>query len=103
MKKYIISIASLVASILCLVIISCINHEISIAYKLAVGKTKALFGLTELTYTYKYYFLAIGIISLTLALIAKKRKENKTLTRVTIYMSLIAIVIVFIPIWRLMI
>jgi hypothetical protein len=92
-----VSIVSITSTII-------INRQIANAYLTADGKTKALFGLIEyLQFGYQFYILILGILALILAAIGIKG-NNQAGKKVTAFLlSLFAIAIVFIKIWRLLI
>jgi len=94
--------ASIVLAIVSIAITVFINIQIAIKYKRADGKTKALFGITELlSFGYKYYVAIFGIISLVYAVLNLKT-DNQTNKKLTAFLlSLFAIAIVFARIWRL--
>jgi hypothetical protein len=104
MRKNLLSILSIIISIICISIIFKINYDISIAYKLADGKTKLLFGITELlSFGYKYYNLILIFSSLILCLLAKIKKENKCIVVSALILSGISTVLIFLSLWKLMI
>ena len=81
-----------------------INIQIAKVYLRADGKTRALFGLTELLqFGYQYYISALGLVSFVLAIMCFKNKIHKGKTAFTIILGISAIVLVFIRIWRLFI
>ena len=92
-----ISITLSIASILTTIFI---NFQIAEAYLNSRGKNKALFGLSELLrFGYQYYVVIIGITSLVFAILRNKKEKN----RISILLSLLAILIVFSKIWMLFI
>jgi purine-cytosine permease-like protein len=64
------------------------------------GKNRALFGLIELTqFGYQYYVAVLGIIALILAILGIKQERLKE--QITaVLLSLLAITIVFVRVWR---
>ncbi len=99
-KKYLE--ASLVLSIASIAITVFINVQIALEYKRVDGKTRALFGITELlSFGYQYYVVIFGIVSLIYAVLNFKANSqtNKKLT--ALLLSLFAIAFVFARIWRL--
>jgi len=101
-KKY--YIFSILLSLICIFLVVYTNNEIAKQYALSGGKTRALFGLVELlTFSYKYWFIGLSISSLILAFIGKKTNKNLTLFSCTIILGIASLIIVFIPIWRIMI
>lgn len=104
MKKNKFSVLSIILSIACVIAVIIVNLKIANQYLLSDGKTKALFGLIELTtFFYQYYFVALGIISLIFGLIAIKKKELKLLYQTALFLSILSIISVFIKLWKLMI
>jgi len=104
MKKNKFSILSIILSITCVIAVIIVNLKIANQYLLSDGKTKALFGLKELTtFFYQYYFVILGIISLIFGLIGIKKKELKSLYIIALSLSVLSIIFVFIRLWRLMI
>jgi hypothetical protein len=90
-----LSIISIAATLL-------INWEIAKKYLRSDGKTRALFGITELyQFGYQYYLVILGIISLILVIFSKKEKDKRIKMGTALLLSLLAIAIVFIRIWRL--
>jgi|SRR5882724_2654809 len=79
------------------------NREIANRYIMADGKTKALFGLIELSFLYKYYFLIPASLALVLELIAMKRNGTKQYDYLVLTSVLLSIVLVFFPVWKLMV
>lgn len=98
---------STLASLLSLCsIVSCIilNYDLAKLYIKASGKTKALFGIIELSrLDLKTWIFIAGLTALILSLVAIKRKENKKLYQFSFVISLIAMILVFIRIWKWMI
>ncbi len=104
MKKNKFSILSIILSITCVIAVIIVNLKIANQYLLSDEKTKALFGLKELTtFFYQYYFVILGIISLIFGLIGTKKKELKSLYIIALSLSVLSIIFVFIRLWRLMI
>ena len=64
---------SLLLSFITIAIVLWINFQIAERFELATGKTRALFGITELQYNYKYYFAIGGLIALILAFRSARR------------------------------
>lgn len=95
-NRYIVSIALSLISIAITIII---NLKIANAYLESDGKTKALFGLIEfLQFGYQYYVVTLGILSLIIS-VTENYRSNKTITMGLL--STLAIVIVFVRLWRL--
>jgi hypothetical protein len=69
---------------------------------MATGKTRALFGLTELLqFGYQYYVVITGAVSLILSVLSIKSNKNQNKKSIALVLSIAAITIVFIRIWRL--
>jgi len=84
--------------------ISLVNYDIAYHYIHADGKTRALFGIIEyLSYSYKYYYLVSGILSLVLGLMVIRKNEIRPIDYFALVLSILSIIIVFIPIWKMMI
>jgi len=104
MKKNKFSVLSIILSITCIIAVIIVNLKIANQYLLSDGKTKALFGLIELTtFYYQYYFVILGILSLILGLLGIKKKELKLIYLIALSLSVLSIIFVFIRLWRLMI
>ena len=89
---------SITLSITSILITIFINFQIAKAYLNSDGKTKALFGLSELLrFSYQYYVVIIGIIALIFALYSLEKSKKLF----SISLSLLAILFVFVRIWRL--
>lgn len=80
-----------------------INFEIAKRYDSADGKTRALFGITELLqFGFQYYVTIIGLVSLIFAILNFRTKTNTRKTIAAVLFSLLAIAVVFARIWRVM-
>jgi len=98
------SFISLFISIASIVSTTILNYHLAQSYLTAGGKTKALFGIIEISrLNYKLWFFIGGLIAFIAAIIAVKRKENKKLYRVSFILSLVAMILVFIRFWKWMI
>lgn len=76
-----------------------INYLIAVRYEQATGKTKALFGLTEmLQFGYQYYVLLPCIAALILIITSRAQAKRKFTYAL---LPLIAIILVFVRLWRL--
>jgi hypothetical protein len=72
----IFSIASIFLSLLCLIIILKINHDLSLRYLSSDGKTQALFGLVEiLDYSYKYWFVGLSFGGVIASILGKREMK----------------------------
>ena len=80
MKKYKFSVLSTILSTVCIIAVIIVNQKIANQYLLSDGKTRALFGIIEISqFSYKYYFSILGLLSLIVVLFAFKEKEKKYL------------------------
>ena len=80
------------------------NYKLAKIYLKVGGKTRALFGITELVHLeMKIYMGLVSLISLTVGIIAFQKQENKLLSTLSIYLSGISIILIFIRLWKLMI
>ena len=101
MKKYQISIFLSIISI-CGIIFH--NYKLAKIYLKVDGKTKALFGITELVHLdMKVYIGLVSLTSLTFGIIGLLKKENKLRSTLSICLSGISIILIFIRFWKLMI
>lgn len=93
---------SILLSIISIAITVFINYQIANAYLRSYGKTRALFGLTELLqFGYQYYVLIPGIISLALVILSFRDTGLKGKNIAAFGLSLFTITIVFLKAWRL--
>ncbi len=100
MKKHLIKI-SFILSFLSLAATFLINIQIAKHYLKADGKTRALFGLTELlNYGYQYYIAVLGLFALISALFATAPANKKIIALV---LSILSIAFVFARVWRLLV
>ena len=100
----IFSLISVILSGLCIAIIIKINIDIAHRYFQSDGKTQALFGITEtLVFYYQYYFVGLGLIALVLAIVGSKKKEQKIINGVAYIIGILALILIFARVWRLMI
>src|SRR4029077_16223955 len=76
-----------------------INHKIAQAYSHAHGKTQALFGLTELTFSYQYIFTILSLLSLVFICIALKKRENKYFIIAASFLMFLSTTLLFGRIW----
>jgi len=79
-----------------------LNYKLYSLYIKASGKTQALFGMIELSHLhYKIYIFIAGLIALIFSLIALQKKETRS--RLSILLSTISLLLVFVRIWHLFI
>lgn len=68
------------------------------------GKTRALFGVTELlSFGYQYYVGLLGIIAMIFEMAGFKRNSSNSKKFVGIMFSIFAVTFVFVRVWRLFI
>lgn len=101
-KKWSLLIISTLLSIATIVAILIINHQIAERYNSAIGKTRALFGLTGIMYDYKYFFAISSIVAAILAIKAH-RKGHRHSGAILICTALVAFLLVFLRLWKLMV
>ena len=95
---------SIFVSIISIIVTLLINRQLADAYLKSDGKTRALFGVIEiLQFGYQYYVTLLGGVSLILLFFCIKGNNQKTKLIVALLLSLLAITIVFVRIWRLFI
>lgn len=94
------SIISIFLSFLTVIFAIKINLDILHDYLYVDGKTRALFGLTELKYFYKYYFLTIPVIALLFLIFAFKNQEFNIFKYSATFLVLISILSVFLNFWK---
>jgi hypothetical protein len=95
---------SILSSCLYMAIAIKINHDMALQYVRSDGKTKALYGLTELlTYSYQYDYLILIILSIIFTSIAIKKKENRLTASLSVILVLLSLVLAFIRSWRFMV
>lgn len=93
---------SISLSIISMAISIFINIQITKEYLRSDGKTRALFGIKEyLEFGYQYYVCILGLIALIMAILSIKGDGRNGLKRSAILLSVLALVTVFVRIWRL--
>jgi hypothetical protein len=81
-----------------------INYKIAKEFLRVHGKTRALFGITEvLQFGYQYYVSIVAIISLILTVIGLTSNDKPIKKIISLLLSLIAITIIFLRIWGLLV
>jgi len=104
MKKSILSIISIMLSIACLIATLKTNHDIAIRYLSSDGKTKAIFGIIEITiFSYQYYFVILSLIAIVVAFIASKRRETRLINVISYFIGILSLLFIFVRPWRLLI
>jgi hypothetical protein len=80
------------------------NYNLSVLYLSAKGKARGLFGLVEVFNCYfKYYILVIVAVSLVFAFWAIRKKEEQAFVYIAIGICVFTSIMVFVPLWRLMV
>ena len=104
LKKNKFGLISLFLSIFVCLVTILLNVDIAERYQNADGKTRALFGIVEfLNFSWKYYLLIPAITALILVFLSFKEKEKRVTSAVATVMTLIAIVFIILPIWKLIV
>lgn len=95
MKKY--AFISLVLSLISISGNIFQNYRLAELYNKSTGKTRALFGLIELTQLYiKIYLGIVSIVALIFAIIAFRKNENRILTLLSIILSVISFTLLYV-------
>lgn len=95
---------SIIFSLSCILGIFFQNYRLAKLYDNSVGKTRALFGLTEIAnLDIKVYLAFASLISLVFGILAIRNKENLKLAIISIALSSIAIILLFIRLCKFMI
>ena len=104
MNKKLYSKFSILLNLMCILVIAWINIKIANRYLFADGKTQLLFGLVEiLSFSYKYWFVGLSIGSIITSILGKRKKEGEKIFFISLTLSLISLIIIFIPLWRLIV
>jgi hypothetical protein len=104
MTKKLNSTISIILSILCILIIAWINVKIANRYLSSDGKTQALFSIVEiLSFSYKYWFVGLSLGSIITLILGKRKKEGKRIFWISMTLATISLILIFTPIWRLII
>lgn len=87
-------------SLSCLSVLVTAGISVSIASRYIHANTEARlwFFLTESTFFFQYFVAILGIAALILALLSKSKPTSRL---IAVGLSLISIIMVFVPIWRL--
>jgi hypothetical protein len=92
---------SFILSLVSIAITVLINHKIAEAYNETDGKGKLLFGIIErLRFGYQYWACVISISAFLLAALSKSQGSKIKLGAIAL--SLFAITIIFLRIWRIL-
>lgn len=104
MKSYTNSILSILVGAFGLFLLVRNNYNLSVLYLSAKGKTRGMFGIVEtLNYYFKYYILVIIAVALLFAFFALRKKEEARMVYMAIGLCVLTVILVFVPLWRLMI
>ena len=90
-------------SIICLIFSIKVNIETYNNYIQSTGKTRALFGLSELKFSYRFYFGILSLIGFLISANYLRKKENRILVLFAMLISILATIISFFRIWRIFI
>lgn len=90
-------------SFICLIFSVKVNINTYQDYIQSTGKTRALFGLSELKFSYKYYFGIISLIGFIISANYLRKKENRLLVSIAMLISILAMIMSFFRIWRIFI
>ncbi len=99
------AIFSIVLSTISICLTIKVNYELWVRYmSITWGKTRALFGLTELLeFGYQNYYAIFGIVSLLLLVISIRRSEKRALIISSVMLAIFSIIAVFSGFWKLFI
>jgi heme A synthase len=97
------SLVAILLSITGLFILIKINLDIAHVYQMAHEKTRAVFGLLELSFFYRYFAGTFGFVALVLSALAYWKKEKRLWVTMAIGLSLLAFLGSFLKIWKLMV
>jgi len=102
LKKSIYLKISTILSIISIFLSIFINIQIAREYLKSDGKTRALFGIKEaLQFGYQYYVCILGVISLIVAILGIKGNSKRRKVLSAILLSVFALILVFVRLWRL--
>ena len=101
MKKYQISI---LISLVCICGIVFQNYRLAEMFNKSRGKNRALFGITELVeLDVKLYLGIVLIVALIIGILAIRKAENRQFSILSIVLSVIGIILLFIRMWTMMV
>jgi hypothetical protein len=99
-----ILIYSLLLSLVTFIGVIWTNLAIAARFNASTGKTRALFGIIESTYSYKYFFAIGGVLATLLGVIAARRRQRQRwLAVVAIVLGLSSLALVLVRMWTLMV
>lgn len=103
MKKAPYSILAILLAGGCITGLLWLNHRLAEIYLESGRKTKALFGIVELSRLhYKLFLLPLIILSAFFCYKASERNENKWLFRISVALIIIGIIIFPLSLWKKM-
>jgi hypothetical protein len=80
------------------------NYYLACRYITVDGKTKLLFGIIELSILHnKFVIASIILLAMISSIIAYKRNETQKKIIVSLILSAIGIILLFVRIWKLMV
>ena len=66
-------------------------------------KTRTVFSLIELSFFYKYYIGVFGLLAFIISIIAHLKGEKKEWVITAVILSLAAILLTFLKIWKVLV
>ena len=97
MKKYQVSI---LISLFCICGIVFQNYRLAVMFNKSKGKNRALFGITELAQLdVKLYLGIFLVVALAFGIFAIRKTENRQFSILSIILSIIGIILLFVRLW----
>ncbi len=90
-------------SFICLILSIKVTINTYQDYVQSTGKTRALFGLSELKFSYRYYLVILSLIGFIISANYLRKKTNRLLVSIAMLISILAIITSFFRIWRIFI
>ncbi len=90
-------------SFICLIFAVKVSINTYQDYIQSTGKTRALFGLSELKFIYRYYLGILSLIGFIISVNYLRKKENRILVSIAMLISILAMIVSFFRIWRIFI
>lgn len=97
------SLIAILLSITGFILLVKINLDIAHVYQMAHEKTRAVFGLLELSFVYKYFAGIFGLVAIILTVFAYLKKEKLQWVKTAAVFSVVAFLVTFLKIWKLMV
>ena len=91
---------SILLSLICLAIALIINIQMAIEYSNATGKTRALYGLTNL---HRLYYSIIGIIGFILSIISIVKNRKALINYLAALLAISSVYITLSDLWKVFI